>query len=55
MAPKYNGMHPKEAEGAWRQTRHGGGDVETEEADCILVKCSLHFVVTVISYLRVGG
>lgn len=54
MAPKYNGMHPKEAEGAWRQTRHGGGDVKTE-ADCILVKCSLHSVVAVILYLRVGG
>lgn len=55
--PKYNDLHPREAEGALRQTWHGGGgggDVKTE-ADCILVKCSLCVVVTVISYLWVGG
>lgn len=54
MDPKYHGLHPREAEGALRQTRHGGGDVKTE-ADYILVKCSLCVVVTVISYLWVGG
>lgn len=53
--PKYNDLHPREAEGALRQTLPGGGgDVKTE-ADCILVKCSLCVVVTVISYLWVGG
>lgn len=54
MDPKYNGLHPREAEGAWRQTWHRGGDVRTE-ADCILVRCSLCVVVTVIPYLWVGG
>lgn len=31
---KYDGSHPREAEGALRQTGQGGGDVKTE-ADCI--------------------
>lgn len=52
--PKYDGMPPREAEGASRQAWQGGGDVKTE-ADCILVKCSLCIVVTVTSYLWVGG
>lgn len=53
MDPKYNGVPPSEAEGALRDRAQRRR--REDGADCSLVKCSLCVVVTVISYLWVGG